>query len=244
MNETGSTTFAWIALFAVLAALVNGLGIFILYTYKEWALRSKPYFICFAAGVLISTPLMLALPQAIEKNFYAGSMALVGFLFMFFSNNLIKKLTKKEVLAFGIVAAEGLAIHSFIDGVIYAITFSISILAGFLAATGLVIHEFAEGIITYTLFLKGGVSEKRAIVYAFLVAGLTTPLGAFLAYPLIDQLNEDALGLMLGFVSGVLIYISAAHLLPEARGEEKKHSGIAFLSGVGVAIWIVLSKWL
>ena len=84
MNENGYNTFAWIALFAVLAAIVNGLGILILYKYKDRALRSKPYFICFAAGVLISTPLMLALPQAIEKNFYAGFMALVGFLFMFF----------------------------------------------------------------------------------------------------------------------------------------------------------------
>jgi len=110
MNENGYNTFAWIALFAVLAAIVNGLGIFILYKFKDRALRAKPYFICFAAGVLISTPLMLALPQAIEKNFYAGFMALVGFLFMFFSNSLIKKITRKEVLAFGIVAAEGIAL--------------------------------------------------------------------------------------------------------------------------------------
>ena len=242
MNENGYNTFAWIALFAVLAAIVNGLGILILYKYKDRALRSKPYFICFAAGVLISTPLMLALPQAIEKNFYAGFMALVGFLFMFFSNSLIKKITRKEVLAFGIVAAEGIAIHSFIDGVIYAVTFNISILVGFLAATGLVIHEFAEGIITYTLFLKGGVKEKRSMFYAFLVAGLTTPLGAFVAYPLVHRLNESTLGLMLGFVAGVLIYVSASHLLPEARGEEKKHSSIAFLCGVALAVFIVFSK--
>lgn len=46
MNENGYNTFAWIALFAVLAAIVNGLGILILYKYKDRALRSKPYFIC------------------------------------------------------------------------------------------------------------------------------------------------------------------------------------------------------
>jgi hypothetical protein len=58
---------------------------------------------------------MLALPQAIEKNFYAGFIALLGFLFMFFSNGLIKKITKTEVLAFGIVAAEGIAIYGVSD---------------------------------------------------------------------------------------------------------------------------------
>jgi zinc and cadmium transporter len=236
--------FIWIAVFAILAAIINGLGIFILFRFKSWAEKAKTYFMCFAAGVLISTPLMLALPQAIQKNFYAGIMALLGFLFMFFSNELIKRLTKKEVLAFGIVAAEGIGIHSFIDGIIYTVTFSVSILTGLLAATGLVIHEFAEGIITYTLFLKGGVKEKNAMFFAFLVSGLTTPLGAFGAYPLIYRISDSTLGLLLGFVSGVLIFISAAHLLPEARGEEKKHSSLAFISGIGLAVFIVLSKFL
>jgi len=239
-----SDTFIWITVFAILAAIINGIGILILHKFRLWAQKAKTYFMCFAAGVLISTPLMLALPQAIQKNFYAGSMALLGFLFMFFSNEYIKHLTQKKVLAFGIVAAEGIGIHSFIDGIIYTVTFSISILTGFLAATGLVIHEFAEGIITYTLFLKGGVKEKTAMFYAFMVAGLTTPLGAFLAYPLVNKLSQSNLGLILGFVAGVLIYISASHLLPEAREEEKKHSSLAFICGVGLAIFIVLSKTL
>lgn len=239
-----SGIFIWIAVFAILAAIINTLGILILFKFRSWAEKAKTYFMCFAAGILISTPLLLALPQAVQKNFYAGIMALLGFLFMFFSNELIKYLTKKEVLAFGIVAAEGIGIHSFIDGVIYTVTFSVSLLTGLLAATGLVIHEFAEGIITYTLFLKGGVKEKTAMLYAFLVSGLTTPLGAFIAYPLVNKFSSSNLGLILGFVAGVLIYVSASHLLPEARGEEKKHSGLAFISGVGVAIFIVLSKLL
>lgn len=240
--SAGSDNFIYIVVFAILAAVINGAGILVLYWNSEWAEKAKAYFMCFAAGVLISTPLMLALPKAIQMNFYAGFMALLGFLFMFFSNELIKKYTKKDVLAFGIVAAEGIGIHSFIDGIIYTVTFSVSLLTGLLAATGLVIHEFAEGIITYSLFLKGGVKKKSALFYAFLVAGLTTPLGALLAYPLVNKLNQENLGLLLGFVAGVLIYVSASHLLPEARGEEKKHSDIAFLAGVALALFIVFSK--
>lgn len=123
---------------------------------------------------------------------------------------------KKDVLAFGIVAAEGIGIHSFID----TVNFSVSVLTGLLAASGLVIHEFAEGIITYSLFLKGGVKRNSTIVYAFLVSGLTTPLGALVAYPLVNKLDQVNLGLLFGFVAGVLIFVSASHLLPEARGEE------------------------
>lgn len=114
MLETN--TFIWIAGFAFLAALVNGLGILAIFKYREWAEKAKTYFMCFAAGLLISTSLMLALPNAIQKNFYAGFVALIGFLFMFFSNKIIKYFTKKKTLAFGLTAAEGIGVHSFIDG--------------------------------------------------------------------------------------------------------------------------------
>ena len=85
-----SETFIWIAVFAISAAVVNTLGILAIFKYRKWAEKAKTYFVCFAAGVLVSTPLMLALPQAIQKSPYAGFLALVGFLFMFFSSKLIK----------------------------------------------------------------------------------------------------------------------------------------------------------
>ncbi len=237
-----SETFTWVSIFAISAAIINGLGILAIFRYREWAEKTKPYFMCFAAGVLVSTPLMLALPQAVKKNSYAGFFALIGFLFMFFSNELIKYRTKQKELAFGITAAEGIGIHSFVDGIIYAVTFSVSIFTGFVAGIGLVIHEFAEGVITYLVLLKGNMNKKVAAFYAFLIASLTTPLGAFIAYPFISKLGDEKLGLMLGFVSGVLIYISASHLLPEAREHEKKHSTLAFIAGVLLALFIVLSK--
>ena len=236
-------TFVWVMFFAVLSALVNAVGILAIVKYRVWAQKAKAYFMCFAAGVLISTPLMLALPQAIKMNFHAGFMAAGGFLFMVFSNKFISYHTKKKDLAFGLVAAEGIGIHSFVDGVIYAVTFKVSILTGLLSATGLVVHEFAEGVITYLFFMDSGLKKRTAVFYALLVASLTTPLGAFIAYPLIGTLSAGGLGLMLGFMSGVLIYVSASHLLPEAIGEQKQHSMLAFLGGVALAVFIVLSKF-
>jgi zinc transporter ZupT len=232
----------WIAGFALVATLVNGLGILAIFRYQEWAERAKTYFMCFAAGILISTPLILALPKAIQSNFYAGFVALIGFLFMFFSNVVIKHYTREKELAFGITAAEGIGIHSFIDGIIYTVTFKVSILTGILSATGLVVHEFAEGVITYLFLIKGGMDKKIAGVYAFVIAGLTTPLGAFIVYPFVNNLEDSSLSLMLGFVAGVLLYVSSSHLLPEAREHEKEHSSLAFLAGVGLALFIVLTK--
>jgi len=238
------STFTWIAIFAISAAIVNTIGILAVFKYREKAEKAKTYFMCFAAGILVSTPLIVAFPSAIKSNSYAGLAALIGFLFMLFSNKTIGHYTKQRSLAFGITAAEGIGIHSLVDGVIYTVTFQSSVLIGLLVGTGLVIHEFAEGVITYLMLMKGGVKGKTAGWYAFLIAGLTTPIGAFVAYPFVSHLGKSSLGLMLGFVAGVLLYVSAAHLLPEASKHEKEHSIFAFLAGVTLALFILLTKTL
>ena len=52
--------------------------------------------------------------------------------------------------------------------------------------------------------------------------------------------DSNQLGLALGFVSGVLIYISASHLLPEAGAHEKEHSVLSFFAGVALALLLLL----
>jgi len=238
------STFSWIAIFAISSTIVNSIGIFTIFRYRDFAEKAKVYFMCFAAGVLISVPLVFAFPNAVDKNSYAGFSALIGFLFMFFSNKLIQKKTKQKNIAFGITAIEGIGIHSFVDGIIYTVTFSASLLVGVLSGIGLIVHEFAEGVIAFSFLLKGGLSSKKSALYAFFIAAFTTPIGAFVAYPFITKLNESVLGLALGFVVGVLIYVSASHLLPEVRDKENKHSIVAFLLGVALALFIVLTKLL
>lgn len=235
------TTFTWISIFALSAMLINSIGIWFVYKNKAWSEKYKTYFMCFAAGVLIASPLIMAFPEAISKNPKAGLAALVGFLFMFTSNKLIAYKTKQDTLAFGITAVLGIGIHSFLDGIIYSVTFSSSITMGLLAGIGLVIHEFAEGVITFTALIQGGFNHKRAAFYAFLVASLTTPIGAFVAYPFVNKLNSSILGLALGAVAGVLIYLSASHLLPEANKNKKKHSYLFFTLGVALALFIMYS---
>ena len=228
--------FFWIMLFALGAMAVNAAGIFAIWKNSRWARKHVGHFMCFAAGMLITSPLIMALPEALEKSPRAGIAALAGFVFMLLSNRFIKKHTGTRELAFGVTAIQGILIHSLLDGVVYTVTFSVSTLTGVLAGLGLVVHEFAEGVIAYTVLLKAGVASKKAALYAFLVAALSTPVGALVAYPAISRMSDSFLGLALGFVSGILVYISAAHLLPEAGEHEKQHSILPFLAGVGLAL--------
>ena len=152
--------------------------------------------------------------------------------------SIIKHTSKQKELAFGVTAIEGILIHSLLDGIIYSVTFSMSTLVGILSGIGLVVHEFAEGIITFSTLRHSGMSKKKCGITAFLVSSLSTPIGAAIAIPIVNYVNDSVLGLMLGFVAGVLIYISAAHLLPESSTHEKNHSITAFIVGIGLAFLI------
>jgi len=237
-----SEEFKWIAVFSISAMVINSAGIMFVYKYRENVKKVKNYFMCFAAGVLIASPLLMAMPEAIEKNPHAGFAALAGFMFMFFSNKYIKYKTRQPDVAFSVTILIGIGIHSFIDGITYAITFSSSIIVGLLAGTGLMVHEFTEGIITFSAMIKGGITERKAVFWAFLVAGLTTPAGAFIAYPFVSRLSDSVMGLALGCVAGVLIYLSASHLLPETDKDEHEHSYAAFLLGIVLTLFLMFGE--
>ncbi|MCX7911103.1 MAG: zinc/iron permease, partial [Endomicrobia bacterium] len=186
-----SEVFKWISIFAFLSMFFSYIGVYSIYKKNNWIQSFKDYLLCFAAGILIATPFLVAFPHSFEKNPDTSVFAVLGFVFMFFSDKVIYNLTKSKEKAFGLIGVIAIGFHSFIDGVIYTITFNASLVIGFLSACGLVAHEFAEGIISYTFLIAGGYSPKKAFLYSFIIAGLTTPFGAFIVYPIISSLNEE-----------------------------------------------------
>jgi len=95
---------------------------------------------------------------------------------------------------------------------------------------------------TYLLLIRGGFSDRKAMLLALFAAALTTPLGMLVSYPFISEINQPMLGALLSLSAGALIYVGATHLLPRAEQEHKKYSVVALGGGVLVAIIIVLSK--
>lgn len=230
-----------------LAAIVTSVGIYTVRKYTDWGQRNITYFMCFAAGVLISASFLHIIPKSLAMNPNAAPYLLVGFFGLhlfnrFFTAFVCQKNPEKEQYGIGLVPMIGIGFHSFIDGFIYSIAFTVSIFTGVLATAGMVLHEFPEGIITYLLLVKGGFSERKAMTLAFFAAALSTPLGMLISYPLISDIDEQMLGALLSVSAGALIYVGATHLLPRAEQEHKKYSFVALAGGVLVAIIIVLSK--
>jgi len=238
----------WIALgTSSLAAIVTSVGIYTIRKVASWGQRNTSYFMCFAAGVLISASFLHIIPKSLSMNPNGSIYLLVGFFGLHLFNRFLtafvcQKNPEKEQYGIGLVPMLGIGFHSFIDGFIYSISFTVSIFTGFLATAGMVLHEFPEGIITYLLLVRGGFKERKAMILAFLAAALTTPLGMLISYPIISKIDKPILGALLSLSAGALIYVGATHLLPKAEQEHKRYSFVALGGGVVVAIIIVLSK--
>lgn len=238
----------WTALAtSTVAALVTCLGIYTIRKFSDWGNRNTAYFMCFASGVLISASFLHIIPKSFSMNPHAPIWLLLGFMGLHLFNRFLTAFVcerdpSRKEYAFGIVPMLGIGFHSFLDGFIYSIAFSVSIFMGYIATLGMVLHEFPEGIITYLLLVRSGFSERKSLLFAFLAAAATTPLGMLVSYPLVRAISRETLGALLSLSAGALVYVGATHLLPRAEQEHKKYSLVALAGGVLVALIIVASK--
>ena len=240
-------TAFWTAFGAsALAALVTSIGIYVIRRFEKWGRENTIYFVCFAAGVLISVSFLHIIPKAFSMNSGAPFYLLAGYLCLHLFNRFINAFVCDKMpdthYEIGLIPMLGIGFHSFIDGFIYSITFTVSIFTGVLTAIGMVLHEFPEGIITYLLLIRGGFKEKTSLILAFLAAALTTPLGMLISFPYINQIEKTVLGALLAFSAGALVYVGATHLLPQAEKEHRRYSLLALGAGILVAVVIVASK--
>ncbi len=240
------TTF-WTALgTSSLAAVVTATGIYTIRHFGAWGRKYNIYFVCFAAGVLISVSFLHLIPKSMDMSANAPAYLLGGFLLLHLLNRSVHALvcgrTPTASYDIGLIPMFGIGLHSFVDGFVYSTTFTVSLFTGAVAALGMVLHEFPEGIITYLLLLRGGFTERAALILALLAASLTTPLGMLVSYPFISIIERPLLGSLLSLSAGALVYVGATHLLPQAEKERGKYSTLAFGAGLLVAVLIVLSE--
>ncbi len=241
-----TSTFGSVLLASVLACLVTTIGIYIITRYEKWGSQNAAYFMSFAAGVLISVSFTHIIPKSFGMNDAAPIYLLAGYMGLYIFNRFVTAFVCDERdcvdLSIGIIPMLGIGLHSFIDGVIYSITFNVSIFTGAMAAIGMVLHELPEGIVTFLLLKRAGFSQKKATLYAFLAAAISTPLGTMVSFPFISQIDQETLGALLAVSAGALVYVGASHLLPAVEKENRKYTLFSLGAGILIAIFIILSK--
>ena len=202
------------------------------------------------AGVLLGVVAFDILPELVELisqqalTINAPMVALVtGFLaFHALEKLLLIHHAQEDAYAghhhpsVGILSALALIGHSFLDGVGIGFAFQVSAHTGLMVALAIVAHDFADGMNTVGLMLMHRNPPRRAL--GMLALDASAPiLGA--ASTLFLRLPPRALAVYLGLFGGVLLYIGAADILPEAHSERSSPvtialtcAGAAFVYGV------------
>ena len=199
----------------------------------EVSTRGRSYSAAFAAGILLALAFVDLFPEGLEL---AGEAAIAGFIGGFVLLFLTEVFTRAHTHhapedrvakhALGPFVS-GLAIHNFADGFVLGVGAKASAITSWLVGLGVLVHQIPVGISLAAVFVAARASGPRVIRTAVLL-GLAIPLAAGLTLAL-PVPGDRALGLLTGVAGGVLAYVGAAHLLPEAQAEHpSKGVGVLF----------------
>lgn len=135
----------------------------------------------------------------------------------------------------GVARAVALMGHSFLDGLSIGIGFQVSTAVGTAVAIAVIGHRFADGFDTTTFMLFH--QNKLTHIKKWLAIVIIMPVIGGLA-SLAFTLSERALAIYLGFFAGVILYIAASNLLPQAHSEHssKKALGLTILGIISIFI--------
>jgi ZIP family zinc transporter len=140
----------------------------------------------------------------------------------------------------GVARAIALAGHSFLDGLSIGVGFQVSTEVGTAVALAVIGHRFADGFDTasFMLFHRNGVTRVKKllmlVVLMPVLGGLTSLVWTF---------SETTLVLYLGFFAGVLMYVAAGNIMPQAHAKDTSYKTMA-LTLFGAAFMFIVTRFI
>jgi ZIP family zinc transporter/zinc and cadmium transporter len=236
-----------VLLYSAVAGLVALLAAQLVILNRKISDKKMIYLISFSAGILFALAFIHLLPEAMYLNPGHALYAVIGAFVAFY-------LLEQQIMMHscsegkcshhhidkgkGLVGLWGIMLHSFIDGALIGIGFEVSITLGMVTSLAVLVHKVPDGFSVSTIMIHSGFSRNKALKGSALVAA-ATPIGAILAYFLLQDVSNEIVGLALGLSAGTFLYISASDLIPET------HRNVNWLNGafviLGIAV-IILAK--
>lgn len=140
----------------------------------------------------------------------------------------------------GIARAVALSGHSFLDGLSIGVAFQASSAVGVAVALAVIGHRFADGFDTTTFMLFN--KNKLRHIRGWLAVVVLMPVAGGLA-SLAFSLSESVLAIYLGFFAGLILYISASNLLPQAHTKTSSNKNIS-LTFLGVIFMFIVTRFI
>jgi zinc transporter, ZIP family len=184
----------------------------------------------FCAGALIAGALLNVIPESLhlleasQSGFSPEHLLLacsLGFLFFYLFEHMVHRdhghapnsiySPRQQVSTWG---ALGIGIHSFFDGVAIGGAFQAGNEMGWVVAVAVMIHKIADGASSVGVMLSTRHSMAK-IIAVLAVTAIAPLVGTLVQSALV--IPASMLALILGWFSGIFLYLGATCLLPAAR---------------------------
>lgn len=210
-----------------------------------------------SVGILLSTSLLHALPEAFESETDPHSLfaVLLGGLLGFF---LLEKFAilrhshhyegdghshehghdAHEAGKAGWMILVGDGLHNFTDGILIAAAFLANPNLGIITAVAIIAHEIPQEIGDFIVLLNAGFTRMRAYVYN-LICSLMAVLGGVLGYVTLES-AEGWIPYVLVLASSGFIYIAVSDLMPQMQRRATLRETIPQIVLIALGVGIVL----
>lgn len=212
----------------------------------KFFLRSNHISLGFAGGAILALVFLLILPEVFEEATLQDiplSTLSVALMLGFLGMHVLEKLSGFHDHGHGEEHSHGnggkvavvvLSLHAFIDGVGIGTAYLVSNSLVSAIIFAFILHKFLDGINIQAIAQASHSKNRNVFLFANI---LVTVLGVFSIY--FFTFSETALLFLVALVGGVLLYVSSAHILPEAHEHEDSWKTIlATLTGVVIVFLI------
>lgn len=221
-------------LWSISAGACTALGAVLLFIKRRWSDASLAIFLGLASGVMIAVVIFDMLPSALAYAGYGSALKGVaaGFLVLYiFNRYAFKQISKGETLiGLGYLIMLGIGMHDLPEGMAIALGHEMKARTGMVIALGIGIHNIPEGMAIAAPLIMGGMRRLRILVQT-LVIGIITPVGTLIGMAIANIL-PFLLPLMLGFASGVMLYLVFFQLWPQAGLQDRTARWYGFWLGM------------
>ena len=202
--------------------------------------KGRSYTAAIAAGILLALAFVDLFPEGLELAVEPAITGFIGGFTLLFLTEVFThahthpspgERVHKHALGPFIL---GLAVHNFADGFVLGVGEEVSAITSGLLGLGILVHQVPVGLSLAAVLTAAHATRAQVLLTAVLL-GLVIPLASALTV-ILPVSGEGPLGFLNGIAGGVLAYIGAAHLLPEAQTEySSRVTGVLFAAALVVA---------
>lgn len=217
---------------SIAAGFCTTVGAGVLFMKRDWSNRSLAVFLGLASGVMAAVVLMDMMPSALLSNYTAALWGtLLGMASIWVCDVWLGQRIKgpETLLGLGYLIMLGIAMHDLPEGMAIAMGGELKARTGMVIALAIAIHNIPEGMAIAAPLLMGGQRRLRILLETAAV-GLITPVGTGigkLSLAVIPQL----LPWLLGFASGIMLYLVIFQLWPQAGAKGPRSRWSGFVTG-------------